>query len=117
MLKFNNSIVSNKVRIGWHFSSNKYAYRDVYSALKSIWITSSYDYPVSWNRGMTSDLHGPMTSDLHGPMTSNLHGSLTSDLHGPVTSDLHEPMTSDLHGPMTSDLHGPMTSDLHGVDQ
>ena len=25
----------NKVRIGWHFSSNKYAYRDVYSALKS----------------------------------------------------------------------------------
>ena len=35
MLKFNNSIVPNKVRIGWHFSSNKYAYRDVYSALKS----------------------------------------------------------------------------------
>ena len=25
----------NKVRIGWHFSSNKYAYRDAYSALKS----------------------------------------------------------------------------------
>ena len=35
MLKFNNSIVPNKVRIGWHFSLNKYAYRDVYSALKS----------------------------------------------------------------------------------
>ena len=35
MLKFNNSLVPNKVRIGWHFSSNKYAYRDVYSALKS----------------------------------------------------------------------------------
>ena len=32
--KFNNSIVPNKVRIGWPFSSNKYAYRDVYSALK-----------------------------------------------------------------------------------
>ena len=27
MFKFNNSIVPNKVRIGWHFSSNKYAYR------------------------------------------------------------------------------------------
>ena len=25
----------NKVRIGWHFSSNKYTYRDVYSALKN----------------------------------------------------------------------------------
>ena len=36
MFKFNNSIVPNKVRIGWHFSSNKYAYRDAYSALKSI---------------------------------------------------------------------------------
>ena len=36
MLKFNNSIVPNKVCIGWHFSSNKYAYKDVYSALKSI---------------------------------------------------------------------------------
>ena len=35
MFTFNNSIVPNKVRIGWHFSSNKYAYRDVYSALKS----------------------------------------------------------------------------------
>ena len=35
MLKFNNSIVPNKGHIGWHFSSNKYAYRDVYSALKS----------------------------------------------------------------------------------
>ena len=34
MLKFNNSIVLNKVCIGWHFSSNKYAYRDVYSTLK-----------------------------------------------------------------------------------
>ena len=36
MFKFNNSIVSNKVHIGWHFSSNKYAYRDAYSALKSM---------------------------------------------------------------------------------
>ena len=36
MLKFNNSIMPNKVHIGWNFSSNKYAYRDVYSALKSI---------------------------------------------------------------------------------
>ena len=35
MFKFNNSIVPNKVRIGWHFSSNKLAYRDAYSALKS----------------------------------------------------------------------------------
>ena len=35
MFKFNNSIVPNKVRIGWHFLSNKFAYRDVYSALKS----------------------------------------------------------------------------------
>ena len=35
MFKFNNSIVPNKVRIGWHFSSNKYAYRDASSALKS----------------------------------------------------------------------------------
>ena len=36
MFKFNNSIVPNKVRIGWHFSSNIYAYRDAYSALKSM---------------------------------------------------------------------------------
>ena len=35
MFKFNNSIMLIKVRIGWHFSSNKYAYRDTYSALKS----------------------------------------------------------------------------------
>ena len=35
MFKFNNSIVPNKVRIGWHFSSNKYPYWDAYSALKS----------------------------------------------------------------------------------
>ena len=35
MFLFNNSIVPNKVHIGWHFSSNKYAYRDAYSALKS----------------------------------------------------------------------------------
>ena len=34
MFKFNNSIVPNKVRIGWHFSSNKYAYRDAFSAHK-----------------------------------------------------------------------------------
>ena len=37
MFKFNNSIVPNKVRIGWHFSSNKYMYRDAYSALNSIY--------------------------------------------------------------------------------
>ena len=37
MFKFNNSIVPNKVHIGWHFSSNKYVYRDAYSALKSIY--------------------------------------------------------------------------------
>ena len=36
MCKFNNSIVPNKVRVGWHFPSNKYAYRDAYPALKSI---------------------------------------------------------------------------------
>ena len=36
MFKFNNSIVPNKVRIGWHYSSNKYAYWDAYSALKSM---------------------------------------------------------------------------------
>ena len=36
MFKLNNSIVPNKMRIGWHFSSNKYAYRDAYSALKSM---------------------------------------------------------------------------------
>ena len=35
MSKFNNSIVPNKVRIGWHFSSNKYTYRDAYLAHKS----------------------------------------------------------------------------------
>ena len=35
MFKFNNSIVSNKVRIGWHFSSIKYAYRNAYLVLKS----------------------------------------------------------------------------------
>ena len=34
MFEFN-IIVPNKVHIGWHFSSNKYAYRDAYSALKS----------------------------------------------------------------------------------
>ena len=37
MFKFNNSIVPNKVRIGWHFSSNKNAYRDAYSALKRMY--------------------------------------------------------------------------------
>ena len=39
MFKFKNGIVPNKVRIGWHigwhFSSDKYAYMDAYSALKS----------------------------------------------------------------------------------
>ena len=34
MSKFNNSIVPNKVCIGWHFSSNKYSYRDAYLALE-----------------------------------------------------------------------------------
>ena len=34
MCKSNDSLVPNKVSIGWHFSSNKYAHRDVYSALK-----------------------------------------------------------------------------------
>ena len=38
MSKFNNSIMPNKVRIEWHFSSNKYACRDAYSAHKSIFI-------------------------------------------------------------------------------
>ena len=46
MFKFNNSIVPNKVHIGWHFLSNKYAYRDAYSALKSMSI------------GCLSELHG-----------------------------------------------------------
>ena len=36
MFKFNNSIVPNKMSIGWHFSSNKDAYRDVYSALSNM---------------------------------------------------------------------------------
>ena len=40
MFKFNNSIVPNKVRIGWHFSSNKYAYTDAYSALKSTFLAA-----------------------------------------------------------------------------
>ena len=35
MFKFNNSIVPNKVRIGWYFSSNKYTYKDAFSAHKS----------------------------------------------------------------------------------
>ena len=47
MLKFNNSIVPNKVRIGWHFSSNKYAYRDVYSALKSSTINMPNGSPLA----------------------------------------------------------------------
>ena len=48
MFKFNNSIVPNKERIGLHFSSNKHAYSDAYSALKSksVWdhfaINNSY---------------------------------------------------------------------------
>ena len=45
MFKFNNSIVPNKVRIGWHFSSNKYTYRDTYSTLEYlllfVYITSA----------------------------------------------------------------------------
>ena len=36
MFKFNNSIVPNMMSIGWHFSSNKYTYRDTYLALKSM---------------------------------------------------------------------------------
>ena len=38
MFKFNNSIMPNTVRIGWLFSSNKDAYRDAYSALKSMYM-------------------------------------------------------------------------------
>ena len=36
MFKSNNSTVPNKMRIGWHFSSNKCAYRDVYDASNSL---------------------------------------------------------------------------------
>ena len=35
------------VRIGWHFSSNKYAYRDVYSALKSTEIVEQISTPLA----------------------------------------------------------------------
>ena len=37
----------NKVHIGWHFSSNKYAYRDVYSALKSTEIVEQISTPLA----------------------------------------------------------------------
>ena len=37
----------NKVRIGWHFSSNKYAYRDIYSALKSTEIVEQISTPLA----------------------------------------------------------------------
>ena len=47
MFKFNNSIVPNRVRIGWHFSSNKYAYRDAYSALKSSAATILFMFTLS----------------------------------------------------------------------
>ena len=51
MFKSNNSVVPNKVHIGWHFSSNKYTYRDVYSALKCKGVTliASMAYST-WNR-------------------------------------------------------------------
>ena len=51
MFKSNNSVVPNKVHIGWHFSSNKYTYRGVYSALKSKGVTliASMAYST-WNR-------------------------------------------------------------------
>ena len=51
MFKSNNSVVPNKVSIGWHFSSNKYTYRDIYSALKSKGVTfiASMAYST-WNR-------------------------------------------------------------------
>ena len=47
MFKFNNRIVPNKVHIGWHFSSNKYAHRDAYSALKSLIFYSFVWYVMS----------------------------------------------------------------------
>ena len=42
----NNRILPNKVCIGWHFSSNKYAYRDTYLALKSNLALSTLKYNV-----------------------------------------------------------------------
>ena len=42
MFKFNNSTVPNKVRIGCNFSSNKYIYRDAYSALYPLQRASSF---------------------------------------------------------------------------
>ena len=47
MFKFNNSIVPNKVRIGLHFSSHKYAYRDAYSALKSTMLNNNLTYSMT----------------------------------------------------------------------
>ena len=46
MFLFNNSIMPNKVRIGWHFLSNKYAYRDAYSALKCRYVLYGIRYTV-----------------------------------------------------------------------
>ena len=49
MFKFNNSVVPNKVRIGWHFSSNKYACRDAYLALKSrVTVTVQYNLQLQY---------------------------------------------------------------------
>ena len=42
MFKSNNRIVPNKMCIGWHFSSNKYVYRDAYLALKNIKFVYNY---------------------------------------------------------------------------
>ena len=58
MFKFNNSIVPNKVRIGWHFSSNKYTYRDAYSALKSR-VSEQFRQGRGWGLGVNVKwLHG-----------------------------------------------------------
>ena len=57
MFKFNTSIVPNKVHIGWHFPSNKYAYRDAYSAHKSNKISIQSKTPdVKWIRKLSACL-------------------------------------------------------------
>ena len=65
MLKFNNSIVPNKVRIGWYFSSNKYAYRDVYSALKSIPLLGKQHIKMSGWCSATLDIFGRFGRKRH----------------------------------------------------
>ena len=53
MLKFNNSIVPNKVHIGWHFSSNKYAYRTAVVKYFSLYLAAglvdNFILKLSWN--------------------------------------------------------------------